>query len=169
MYVGAFVALTACTPEVASNTPTRATANYPQLTLSDSLVSEAVVLAVDTGAHVLSEMSAVLPLGRSFIGVSADRQHLLRFDSSGALVKVTGSGGRGPGEFERLDMLVPLNGLRLLAKDHPRYHILDSALHVVRSFTAPSLDCQYEIERGDLLCTWTVVPMCCTTTNAEVS
>lgn len=110
------------------------------------------VLAVDTGAHLLGEMSPVVALGDAYVAVSADRQRLLRFDRQGTLQQTVGQSGAGPGEFEELSQLVPLSGGRLLVSDGARYHLLDSALVLRRSFLAPSLACQHELVSGLLLC-----------------
>lgn len=110
------------------------------------------ILAVDTGEHVLGELSPAVTRTADFVAISADRQRLLRFDRGGALIATVGTSGAGPGEFERLSQLVPMQSGGLLVSDGARYHVLDSSLLVTRSFTAPSLACQHELPSGVLLC-----------------
>jgi hypothetical protein len=119
---------------------------------SSTTPSLLTVLAVDTGAHLLGEMSPVVSLGDGYVAVSADRQRLLRFDRAGRLQQTVGQSGQGPGEFEELSQLVPLNAGRLLVSDGARYHLLDASLVLTRSFSAPSLACQHELADGVLLC-----------------
>jgi hypothetical protein len=133
----------------AEQEPVRAAGRSEDGQLMPSLLT---VLAVDTGEHVLGELSPVVSLGTDFVAISADRQRVLRFDPRGALIRTIGRSGAGPGEFERLSQLVPLHAGGLLIADGARYHVLDSALVLRRSFSAPSLACQHQLPGGVLLC-----------------
>lgn len=92
--------------------------------------------ALDTAAPILGRVySGFVRDGRIFIANGADHE-VLEYDTTGALVRRTGRGGRGPGEFARVRWIAPLrpDSLMVLDSELRRVSIFDATGTYARSF-----------------------------------
>ena len=76
-------------------------------------------------------------MGDGDIVVPNAQSEIRWYDSTGKYVRTVGRRGRGPGDFEGLWNVQPVEGDTILAIDRPRVSVLDSSGKFVRSYPPP--------------------------------